>query len=89
MLQVTPQMRVLVAREPLDFRNGIDGTAAVCRTVLEDDPLGGKLFIFRNCPHDDPRPHIRRPGLLAHDKAPERRAISILVGRTGRGVGRH
>lgn len=48
MLQVTPQMRVMVAREPLDFRTGIDGTAAVCRTVLKEDPLGGKLFIFRN-----------------------------------------
>jgi transposase len=48
MIQVTPQTRVLVAREPLDFRKGIDGTAAVCRQVLEDDPMGGKLFVFRN-----------------------------------------
>jgi len=59
MLQVTPQMRVLVAREPLDFRNGIDGTTAVCRTVLKDDPLGGKLFVFRNRARTiDPRPRI-------------------------------
>ena len=48
MLQVTPQMRVLVGREPLDFRTGIDGTAAVCRSVLQQDPLGGKVFVFRN-----------------------------------------
>jgi transposase len=48
MIQVTPNMKVLVAREALDFRTGIDGTAAVCRTVLHDDPLGGKLFVFRN-----------------------------------------
>jgi transposase len=48
MIQVTPQMRVLVAREPLDFRAGIDGTAAACRTVLQQDPMGGKMFIFRN-----------------------------------------
>jgi transposase len=41
-------MRVLVATEPLDFRNGIDGTAAVCRRVLEHDPMGGALFVFRN-----------------------------------------
>lgn len=48
MIQVTPHMKVLVAREPLDFRNGIDGTAAVCRRALEQDPLGGWLFVFRN-----------------------------------------
>jgi transposase len=48
MIQVTPQVRILVAREPIDFRKGIDGTAAVCRQVLEDDPMGGKMFIFRN-----------------------------------------
>jgi transposase len=51
MIQVTPQMRVLIAREPLDFRNGIDGTAAVCRQVLMDDPMGGKMFVFRNRQH--------------------------------------
>jgi transposase len=48
MIQVTPNMKVLVAREPLDFRSGIDGTAAVCRRVLRENPLGGKLFVFRN-----------------------------------------
>ena len=48
MIQVTPQMRVLIARAPLDFRKGIDGTAAVCRQVLQDDPMGGKMFVFRN-----------------------------------------
>lgn len=48
MIQVTPQMRVLVARESLDFRKGIDGTAAICRRVLDDNPMGGKVFVFRN-----------------------------------------
>lgn len=48
MIQVTPQTRVLVAAAPLDFRAGIDGTAAACRRVLEEDPMGGKLFVFRN-----------------------------------------
>lgn len=51
MIQVTPQMRVLVAREPLDFRAGIDGTAGVCRVALQQDPMGGKLFVFRNRAH--------------------------------------
>ena len=48
MIQVTPQMRVLVARQPLDFRKGIDGTAAICRLQLERDPMTGEVFVFRN-----------------------------------------
>ena len=32
MIQVTPQMRILVALEPADFRRGIDGLARSRRT---------------------------------------------------------
>jgi transposase len=39
-------MRILVAVEPVDFRKGIDGLAALCRQVLASDPLGGTLFVF-------------------------------------------
>ncbi len=46
MIQITPQMRILVAVEPVDFRKGIDGLAALCRQVLSSDPLGGTLFVF-------------------------------------------
>jgi transposase len=48
MLQIVPHMRVLVARAPLDLRKGIDGTAAICRQVLAEDPLCGTVFVFRN-----------------------------------------
>lgn len=48
MIQITPQMRILVALEPVDFRKGIDGLAAVCRSALGADPLGGTLFLFRS-----------------------------------------
>ena len=48
MIQVTPQMRILLAVEPADFRKGIDGLAAVCRQVLKNDPFSGYMFIFRN-----------------------------------------
>jgi len=34
MIQVTPQMRVLVAIAPADFRRGIDGLARMCREEL-------------------------------------------------------
>ncbi len=48
MLQITPQMRVLVAVEPADFRCGIDGLSRVCRSVLKADPFSGTVFVFRN-----------------------------------------
>lgn len=48
MIQVTPQMRILVAVEPTDFRRGIDGLARVCREVLRRDPFSGSVFVFRN-----------------------------------------
>jgi len=48
MLQVTPQMRVLVATEPVDFRRGIDGLARTCRAALGADPFSGTVFVFRN-----------------------------------------
>lgn len=48
MLQLTPQMRLLVALKPVDFRRGIDGLAHVCREVLAADPFSGTVFAFRN-----------------------------------------
>jgi transposase len=46
-IQVTPQMRILVAVEPVDLRKGIDGLAALCREKLQSDPFSGCLFLFR------------------------------------------
>lgn len=48
MIQVTPQMRILLAVEPADFRRGIDGLARLCREVLTADPFSGTVFVFRN-----------------------------------------
>lgn len=48
MIQVTPQMRVLVAVAPADFRKGIDGLAQLCRAWLHADPMRGVVFLFRN-----------------------------------------
>lgn len=47
MLQITPQMRVLVAVEPVDGRKGIDSLARLCRDNLGQDPFSGCVFIFR------------------------------------------
>jgi transposase len=48
MLQITPQMKILVAVEPADFRRGIDGLARLCRERLQHDPFAGTVFVFRN-----------------------------------------
>lgn len=48
MIQITPHMRIFVAKESVDFRCGIDGMAAICRRVLSQDPMSGAMFVFRN-----------------------------------------
>jgi transposase len=48
MIALTAQTRIWVAREPADFRCGIDGLAKICRTVLNSDPFCGAIFVFRN-----------------------------------------
>ena len=48
MIQLTPQMRILLAVAPADFRRGIDGLARLCREVLQADPFSGAAFVFRN-----------------------------------------
>jgi len=48
MIQITPQLRMLVAIEPIDARKGIDSIAQLCREKLDADPFSGCLFIFRS-----------------------------------------
>ena len=48
MLQLSPQQRIFVAIEPVDFRRGIDGLGAICRQQLNQNPLDGAVFVFRN-----------------------------------------
>lgn len=48
MIQLVPQLRILVAVEPVDFRKGLDSLAALCKQSLDQDPFSGTLFVFRN-----------------------------------------
>jgi transposase len=48
MIQITSQMRVLVAIEPVDGRKGIDSLAQLCQEKLAEDPFSGCIFIFRS-----------------------------------------
>lgn len=48
MIQLTPQMRILVSVQPADFRKGIDGLCQTCRQALGAEPFSGAVFVFRN-----------------------------------------
>ena len=48
MLQITSQMKILLAVAPADFRRGIDGLARLCQETLQQDPFAGTVFVFRN-----------------------------------------
>ena len=61
MIQVTPHMRIVVAVEPVDFRNGIDGLARICKEVL--------AFCFsQQARHSDQGTVLRRPRVLSDTK---------------------
>jgi len=47
-IQITPQMRILVAIEAVDGRKGIDSLAQLCQEKLQADPFSGCLFVFRS-----------------------------------------
>ncbi|MBF0554083.1 MAG: IS66 family insertion sequence element accessory protein TnpB, partial [Nitrospirae bacterium] len=48
MLQLTPQMRILLAVDAVGFRKGIDGLCKLSRDVMKSEPYSGYVFVFRN-----------------------------------------
>ena len=48
MIQIPAQANVVLMHEPVNFRKGIDGMAAVARLVLNREPMDGTFFVFRN-----------------------------------------
>ena len=48
MIAITSAHKIYIACQPVDFRAGIDGYAALCRTKLQLNPFSGHCFIFRN-----------------------------------------
>lgn len=47
LIQISSQVRILVAIESIDGRKGLDALAQLCREKLDTDPFSGYLFIFR------------------------------------------
>lgn len=48
MILTSPQMKIFVYIEPIDFRNGLDGLIGITKSKIEEDPFSGGLFLFRN-----------------------------------------
>lgn len=48
MIQLSAHTRILLAVAPVDFRKGIDGVAALCQSVLKENPRDGQYFVFIN-----------------------------------------
>jgi len=48
MIHLTAQTPILVARQPADFRRGVDGFVALCQQQLAQNPRSGTLFVFIN-----------------------------------------
>jgi transposase len=46
-IAVPPGVRILLAAQPVDFRKGMDGLAALVQRALRADPFQGEVFIFR------------------------------------------
>jgi transposase len=48
MFSIPGQVKIFVALEPADMRRGFEGLSALVQQTLEQDPLSGHLFLFRN-----------------------------------------
>lgn len=48
MIHLTASTPIMLAREPADFRAGIDGFVARCQYHLHQNPRSGTLYIFIN-----------------------------------------
>jgi transposase len=48
MIQLLPQLNILFAYQPVDFRKGVDGLIGLCRAQFDAELYDGTLYVFRN-----------------------------------------
>ena len=48
MLTLPLPVKIFLCVQPIDFRRGFDGLAAIVRDGMGEDPLSGHLFVFAN-----------------------------------------
>jgi hypothetical protein len=79
-IQVTPQMRILVAVEAVDFRRGIDGMAQLCRATLKEDPVHWDCLRLSEPEGEGHQAlGVRRAGVLAVSQAVVAGTIPLLA----------
>jgi transposase len=47
MISPATGVRIMVASQPVDFRNGLDGLAGMVQQALNENPFAGDIFVFR------------------------------------------
>jgi transposase len=48
MITFSNSRRIFVCSQPVDFRRGIDGLAALVQLTLKVDPFSGDIYVFRS-----------------------------------------
>ena len=48
MITIRPDLKVLVAAQPVDFRKGMDALAGLVAECLSENPYAGAIFVFRS-----------------------------------------
>ena len=48
MINVPSGVRILLAAQPVDFRKGAHGLAALAQEVLAEDPFSGAVIVYRS-----------------------------------------
>jgi transposase len=52
MLTLSPAVKIFLCAQPTDMRRSFDKLAEMTRTLLQQEPLSGHLFVFFNRPRD-------------------------------------
>lgn len=91
MLTLPASTRILLHREPVDFRKAHDGLAAIVRGDLKENPLSGDLFVFLNRARNKVKLlHWDGNGLWMHYKRLEKGTFRSVANaaRTGSAISR-
>ena len=51
MISLPPTVKIFLSTQPADMRKSFDGLKRLVEEFLQDDPLSGHLFVFRNGAH--------------------------------------